>query len=160
MREDRPRTEAGSSGGAGGVAIPDRGVIRLRVRYCECDPMGYVHHASYLPWLEMGRTEILREAGRSYRALEAEGVFLVIVKLDCRFRRPGRYDDLIEVRTTVTGGSRVKIEHAYEVVRVGEGGAAGGGSPDEVLMAASSTLACVDGQGRPRELPEWLVRRR
>jgi len=157
MSDDRKMAGKGSvdSPRGAGVAIPDRGAIRLRVRYCECDPMGYVHHASYLPWLEMGRTEILREAGRSYRALEEAGVFLVIVKLDCRFRRPGRYDDLIEVRTSVTGGSRVKIEHAYEVVRVGEGGVG-----DEVLMAATSTLACVDGQGRPRELPEWLVRRR
>jgi len=157
MSDDRQMAETGSgrTQRGAGAAIPDRGVIRLRVRYCECDPMGYVHHASYLPWLEMGRTEILREAGRSYRALEEAGVFLVIVKLDCRFRRPGRYDDLIEVRTSVTGGSRVKIEHAYEVVRVGEGSAG-----DEVLMAATSTLACVDGQGRPRELPEWLARRR
>lgn len=130
--------------------------MRLRVRYCECDPMGYVHHASYLPWLEMGRTEILRDAGKTYRGLEEEGVFLVIVKLECRFKRPGRYDDLIEVRTRVVGGGRVKIEHEYEVVRVPEGGA---GGAEEVLMTASSTLGCVDGAGKVRELPGWLVRR-
>ncbi len=134
--------------------LADRGTLRLRVRYCECDPMGYVHHASYLPWLEMGRTEILRDAGKTYRGLEEEGVFLVIVKLECRFKRPGRYDDLIEVRTRVVGGGRVKIEHEYEVVRVAE---CAGGDAEEVLMTASSTLGCVDKAGKVRELPGWLV---
>ncbi len=132
--------------------IPTRGTLRLRVRYCECDPMGFVHHASYLPWLEMGRTEILREAGVTYRQLEEAGVFLVIVKLDCRFKRPGRYDDHIEVRTRVVGGSRVKIEHEYDVVRLADAG-------DELLMTAVSTLACIDRAGRVQELPDWLAKR-
>lgn len=133
-------------------AIPSRGTLRLRVRYCECDPMGFVHHASYLPWLEMGRTEILRESGVAYRQLEEAGVFLVIVKLDCRFKKPGRYDDEIEVRTRVVGGSRVKIEHEYDVVRCSDAG-------DELLMTAVSTLACIDRAGRVQELPAWLVRK-
>jgi acyl-CoA thioester hydrolase len=110
--------------------------------------MGYVHHASYFPWLEIGRTELLRDTGVTYRAMEQDGVFLVIVKLEARFRRPGRYDDLIEVRTRITGGSRVKLHHEYEVVRIG--------TAEEVLMKAISTLACVDKDGRPRELPAWL----
>lgn len=146
-------------------AIPTSGTLQVRVRYCECDPMGVVHHAAYIPWLEMGRTELLRDAGVSYAELEAAGVFLVIVKLECSFKRPAYYDDLVEVRSRVVGGSRVKIRHEYEVVRA-EGAAAntGNGSnlkqvrtPGELLMTASTLLACVDQSGRPAAMPDWLV---
>lgn len=150
--------------------VPAAGTHRLRVRYCECDPMGVVHHAAYIPWLEIGRTELLRDAGVSYAQLEAAGVFLVIVKLECSFKRPGYYDDLVEVRTRVVGGSRVKIRHEYEVVRADEpapsaatpapstlGALAQHRTPGELLMTASSLLACVDRSGRPAVMPEWLV---
>lgn len=117
--------------------------------------MNVVHHASYIPWLEIGRTEILRDAGMSYAAMEAAGVFLVIVKLDARYRRPVLYDDLVEVRTTVVGGSRIKIEHEYEVVVVERAG-----KPEDIhAMVGSTTLACVDTAGKPRELPDWLAKR-
>ncbi|MEY5033287.1 MAG: Acyl-CoA thioester hydrolase YbgC, partial [Planctomycetota bacterium] len=62
--------------------------IEVRVRYPECDPMGVVHHAVYPIWFEMGRTEMLRAAGGSYRDMEAAGVFLAVVRLEVRFRRP------------------------------------------------------------------------
>ena len=126
---------------------------RLRVRYCECDPMGVAHHSSYVAWLEIGRTELLRECGVSYADLERAGTFLVIVKLDVRYRRPVRYDDLIEVRTMWRGGSKVKVEHEYQVVVVERGGQ----KCDEIVAGASTTLACVDGEGKVRLLPEWLV---
>ncbi|HVU64573.1 MAG TPA: thioesterase family protein [Phycisphaerales bacterium] len=146
--------------------IPSTGALRFRVRYCECDPMGVVHHGAYIPWLEMGRTELLRDAGVSYAALESAGVFLVIVKLEASYKRPGFYDDLIEVRTRVTGGSRVKILHEYEVVRIESAGghlsSSGitprhGALPGDVLMEGASTLACVDREGRPSAMPDWLI---
>jgi acyl-CoA thioester hydrolase len=77
----------------------------------------------------------------------------VIVRLDVRYRRPIRYDDVVEVRTAWSGGGRVKIEHAYELVVVERDGAA----CDEPAAAAATTLACVDRSGRPRALPAWLV---
>lgn len=117
--------------------------------------MGVAHHASYVPWLEIGRTELLRSTGVSYRTLESHGVFLVIVKLDVRYRRPIRYDDVVEVRTKVVGGSRVKIEHEYELAVVERDGKA----TDEPVAAAYTTLACVDGAGKIRELPAWLASR-
>ncbi len=102
--------------------IKNRGQSRLRVRYCECDPMGVAHHSSYVAWLEIGRTELLRDCGVTYAQMEESGTFLVIVKLDLRYRRPVKYDDLVEVRTHWIGGSRIKIEHSYEVVVVERGG--------------------------------------
>jgi acyl-CoA thioester hydrolase len=137
------------------------GALQLRVRYCECDPMAVAHHASYIPWLEMGRTELLRTSGITYAQLEAAGTLLVIVRLDLRYRRPCRYDDLLEIRSRWVGGSRVKIEHEYEVV-VLEPGAAHPSPPDAPYTAAiaSTTLACVGRDGKLRELPDWLIPQR
>lgn len=139
--------------GAPAHPTPVRGSVRLRVRYCECDPMGVAHHASFIPWLEIGRTELLREGEVSYAQLERAGVFLVVVKLDARYRRRVLYDDVVEVRTKVTAGSRVKIQHSYAVVVVQRNDK----PAEEVAMVAATTLACVDREGRPIQVPEWLV---
>lgn len=118
--------------------------------------MGVAHHAAYIPWLEIGRTELLRDAGVTYAQLEESGVFLVVAKLECRYRRPVYYDDVVEVRTHVVGGGRVKIEHEYEVVLV-ESGRRDASDRTGALLAARSTLACVDAHGKIQTLPEWLV---
>ncbi len=114
--------------------------------------MGVAHHASYVPWLEIGRTEILRDTGATYAQLEQAGVFLVIVKLDVRYRRPIRYDDVVEVRTRVTGTSRVKIEHEYDLVVVERLSK----PVEEPAAAAFTTLACIDKDGKVQQLPDWL----
>jgi acyl-CoA thioester hydrolase len=132
--------------------VPRAGATRLRVRYCECDPMNVAHHAAYVPWLEIGRTELLRSGGVAYAQLERAGVFLVIAKLEAAYRRPVLYDDVVEIRTRVASASRVKVVHAYEVVVVERGG-----EPTQIVAAvAGSTLACVDRDGRVQTLPTWL----
>lgn len=120
--------------------------IEVRVRYPECDPMGFVHHAVYPVWLEMGRTEMLRASGGNYRALEEAGVFLAVVRLELRYRRPARYDDVVRVRTHLLAPGPVKIEHSYEVYR-----------GDELLVEARTTLACLDREGRARPVPASLA---
>lgn len=132
--------------------VPQSGSTQVRVRYCECDSMGVAHHAAYVPWLEIGRTELLRGTGVTYRAMEDEGVFLVIVRLEAKYRRPVRYDDIVEVRTRVTKTSAVKLEHEYDVVVVERDGRA----VEETCATAATTLACVDREGRVRALPAWL----
>jgi acyl-CoA thioester hydrolase len=132
--------------------VPSSGTTRVRVRYCECDSMGVAHHGAYIPWLEIGRTEILRGTGVTYRELESAGVFLVIVRLETRYRRPVKYDDVVEVRTRVTKTSAVKIEHEYDVVVVERDGA----ETEIAAATAATTLACVDREGKVRALPSWL----
>lgn len=142
---------------------PTASSTRIQVRYVECDPMGVAHHSSYLPWMEMGRTELLRSVGESYAALEAAGVFLVVTKVEVRYRRPIRYDDVVEIRTSVTGASKVKLHHAYELALIERGGESPShqGDPsvpiDGVCAVASTEIACVGSDGRPKALPEWLV---
>jgi acyl-CoA thioester hydrolase len=119
--------------------------VTVRVRYAETDRMGLLHHANYLVYFEMARTELLRHRGISYREIEDAGHFLVIVDIDCKFKRPAHYDDLLTVRTTVERVTHVKIVHRYEVFR------------DALLLAEGhSTLACVDRDGKPQALPEML----
>jgi acyl-CoA thioester hydrolase len=121
------------------------GEITIRVRYAETDRMGLLHHANYLVYFEQGRTELLRELGLSYRDLEDQGFLLVLTKVDVHYRRPARYDDLLKLRTTVVRTTMVRIDHKYELLCDGQ-----------LLADANSTLACVDRQGRPQALPEFL----
>jgi acyl-CoA thioester hydrolase len=107
--------------------------------------MGVAHHATYPIWFELGRTEMLRATGGNYRDLEAAGVFLAVVRLEVRYRRPARYDDVLRLVTELTVAGPVKIEHAYRLYR-----------GDELLAEAATTLACLDRDGRARTLPESL----
>src|SRR5829696_4490250 len=119
--------------------------ISIRVRYAETDRMGLLHHANYIVYFEMGRTELLRARGISYRDIEDSGHLLVIVDVGCKFKRPAYYDDLLTLRTTVERVTHVKIVHRYQVFR------------DGLLLAEGhSTLACVDREGKPQALPEAL----
>ena len=119
--------------------------VSVRVRYAETDRMGLLHHANYFVYFEMARTELLRHRGISYREIEDAGHFLVIVDIDCKFKRPAYYDDLLIVRTTVERVTHVKIVHRYEVFKEGL-----------LLAEGHSTLACVDREGKPQALPEML----
>lgn len=149
---------------APGVPVPTSGSTTIRVRYAECDPMRVAHHGSYAHWLEIARTELLRDAGLSYAAMEAAGVFLVVTRLELRYRRPLRYDDVIEIRVNAEAKGAVRLRHAYEVVLVERDGATPDAADkavpaDGVCAIAETELACVDASGRPRALPGWLVGR-
>lgn len=121
------------------------GEIAIRVRYAETDRMGLLHHANYLVYFEQGRTELLRSLGLSYRDLEDQGHLLVLTKCEVRYRRPARYDDLVTLRTTVVRTTAVRIDHRYELF--GDGA---------LLAEGTTTLACVDREGRLQPLPEVL----
>lgn len=121
-------------------------VSKLRVRYAETDQMGVAYHGNYFAWFELGRTDLLRESGYTYRELEAEGVRLPVIETQARFLRPALYDDVLEVRTRLVEMSRVRLTFAYEIAR--DGG--------ELLATATTSHASVDARGRPRRLPESI----
>ena len=121
------------------------GEIQIRVRYAETDRMGLLHHANYLVYFEQARTELLRDVGATYKALEDQGFLLVLTRFEVRYRKPAHYDDLLTIRTSVEKVTFVRIDHRYEVFR-----------DAELLAEASSTLACVDRDGRPQALPDFL----
>lgn len=123
-----------------------QGSIDIRVRYCECDPMGVVHHTVYPVWFEMGRTELLRSTGRTYRDMEEAGLLLAVVRLEVTYKQPARYDDLVQLRTTLARVGAVKVEHSYELWR-----------GEDLLVTGATTLACIDRSGRAKPMPDGLL---
>jgi acyl-CoA thioester hydrolase len=120
-------------------------VTRVRVRYAETDQMGVVYYANYFVWFEVGRTELLRSLGGTYRELEAEGIFLPVIEASCTYSRASRYDDELDIRTTGKLLSPVRMEFQYEVVRLA----------DQVTTATGRTVhAALNTRGRPCRLPE------
>lgn len=119
--------------------------ITFRVRYQEADPMGFLHHASYFTYFEIGRTELLRASGGNYRQMEERGLFVVVVRAECRYHRPARYDDLLRLQTRVVKVTPAKIEHEYLLYR-----------DNQLLATGQVTLAIVDGQGNVQRVPDWL----
>jgi len=118
---------------------------QIRVRYQETDSMGILHHAHYFTYFEIGRTEMLRASGGNYRRMEEEGFYIVVVKAECRYKRPAYYDDLLTLHTDVARITSAKIEHEYRLMRDGE-----------LLAVGRVALACVDRQGSVRRVPQWM----
>jgi acyl-CoA thioester hydrolase len=122
-----------------------RSASPIRVRYSDTDKMGVVYYANYFVWFEVGRTDLLRASGWSYREMESEGFSLPVIEAQCSYRAPARYDDELEVRTTAALVSPVRVQFAYEIVR----------TADQVLLATGSTVhASLDRRGRPSRLSE------
>lgn len=124
---------------------PTRGECHIRVRYAETDRMGLLHHANYLVYFEQARTELLRDVGYTYRDLEDKGFLLVLTKIEVRYKRPAYYDDMLTIATSVERTTGVRIDHRYEVRRGGD-----------LIAEGNTTLACIDREGRPQGLPEFL----
>jgi acyl-CoA thioester hydrolase len=122
---------------------------RVRVRYAETDQMGVVYYANYFVWFEVARTDLLREAGWTYREMEADGFGLPVIEAHCDYRQPARYDDEIEVRTRGTLLSPVRVEFAYDVVRLADGA---------TLASGRTVHAALDRSGRPCRLPDRVRR--
>lgn len=120
--------------------------ITIRVRYSETDAMGFLHHSNFLNYFEMGRTELFRSSGGSYRLMEEGGLYLVVVKINVRYKRPAHYDDELTLRTTLAKATPVKLQHTYQLFR-----------GDELLTEGDSTLACVDGKGQITRIPEKIL---
>ena len=120
-------------------------ISRVRVRYAETDQMGVVYYANYLVWFEIGRTDLLRQNGWSYREMEVDGYSLPVIDAQCTYKAPAKYDDELEVRTKGELLSPVRIKFEYELVRPADG----------TLLADGHTVhAVLDATGRPRRLPE------
>jgi acyl-CoA thioester hydrolase len=118
---------------------------RVRVRYAETDKMGVVYYANYFVWFEVGRTDLLREAGWSYREMETEGYALPVVEAHCQYRQSARYDDELEIRTDGALLSPVRVRFDYQVIRV---------SDARPLASGHTVHASLDPDGKPNRLPD------
>lgn len=121
--------------------------IRVRIRYVECDPMNFLHHSRYLPFLEMARTELLRLSGVSYRELEDRDVLFAVTKVAISYKRPARYDDELEIVCRIVKQTHVRIDHTYEIFNT---------ATKELLSTAETTIACINKKGEVQQIPEFL----
>jgi acyl-CoA thioester hydrolase len=119
------------------------------VRYPEVDRMGVAHHRIHFVWFEIGRTELMREAGLPYAGVEEGGLFLPVVEATCSYRAPARYDEEVRVTTTLEKISPARAVFAYRLERVADG---------RLLATGTTTHAAIDATGRPRRLPPLLRR--
>ncbi len=132
----------------GGVFQGRVHVLPVRIYYEDTDFSGVVYHASYVRFLERGRSDCLRLAGVHHADLWERGEPLAfsIHKLDLEFLRPARIDDLLEVRTLYTKATGARIE-ARQIILRGE----------EEMVRAHVYAACINNEGRPRRLPQDVI---
>lgn len=120
----------------------------VQVRYSETDMMGIVYHGSYLPWLEIGRTELLKAEGIPYRDLEAQGYFLPVLEVGVKYLRSARYDDTVAILTRITEKPGLRINISYELRR-----------GEELIATATTQHVFIDKAGRPVRPPASFATR-
>jgi acyl-CoA thioester hydrolase len=123
---------------------------RVRVRYAETDQMGVAYHAHHFVWFEVGRVELLRQLGFSYRDMEREdGCFIAVAEARCRYTAPVRYDDEVIVRTQLKNVRESVVHFTYQLLR----------AKDSALLAQGETTHIVtDAQMKVVPLPEKYLK--
>lgn len=123
---------------------------RIRARYAETDQMGVVYHSNHFIWFEVGRVELLRQFGFSYKDMEREdGCFIAVVEAECRYRAPVLYDDEVVVRTFLKHVRERVLRFGYELRRAESG---------ELLAEGETTHIIADSKMKPRTLPEKYLK--
>ena len=136
--------------GSSSAKYPAVNETRIRVRYAETDQMGVVYHANHFIWFEVGRVELLRQLGFSYKEMELkDDCFIAVVDARCRYKAPVLYDDEVLVRTHLKNMREKLIHFGYELVRAGTG---------ELLAEGETTHIVADRQMKPRVLPEKYMK--
>lgn len=121
--------------------------IKIRVRYAETDQMGYVYYGNYAAYFEMGRVELIRSIGSSYKKLEDEGIMLPVRDFSIRYIKPALYDDLLTLTTTLTETPSTRIHFTYEIHN----------ETGVLLCKAETTLVFVKKEsGKPVNVPDAL----
>nr|WP_309099432.1 thioesterase family protein [Fredinandcohnia onubensis] len=122
----------------------------VEVRYAETDQMGVVYHANYLVWMELGRTQLIKDLGFSYAAMESDGIISPVIDLQVSYKKPLRYGETALVKTWIEHYDGLRVIYGYEIVRPDE----------EVSVNATSSHVCVKKDSfRPisirKHYPEW-----
>jgi len=120
-------------------------VTEHRVRYSDTDHFGVVYYARYLDWFEAGRTEILRAKGVTYADLEKKGFFAPVVEIKVNYKKPARYDDIVEVETSVENVGNSSVKFNYKVFNK---------LSKELLCEAYTVNVFIDKGMKPVRIPD------
>ena len=107
---------------------------KLRVRYAETDQMGYMYYGNYAQFYEVGRVEMLRSLGMTYRSMEESGIMMPVLDLKCKFIKPALYDEEITVKVVMAKMPSVRIHFAYELFNESQ----------ELINLGETTLVFID----------------
>ncbi len=122
--------------------------IKIRVRYGETDQMGYVYYGNYAEYFEVGRVELLRNLGVSYKSLEESGIMLPVLHMEINFLKPAKYDDLLILETKLVGNPMVKIKFEFKIFS----------ERKELLTTGETTLVFIDmKKNKPTKAPKYLL---
>ncbi len=117
---------------------------RLRVRYAETDQMGVVYHSNHLIWFEVGRVELMRKMGFTYRDMEREdGRFIAVAEAKCRYRAPVYYDEEVVVRTRLKGVRESVMVFSYELLRAENGALLAEGETTHIVTDMNMKVAAL-----------------
>lgn len=120
----------------------------LRVRYAETDPMKYVYYGNYATYFEMGRVELFRTLGMSYKSIEDLGIWLPVSEYKIKYLKPAFYDEELTIHTYVKKKPTVKIEFIYEIYN----------AKNEKITEASTVLFFLDAQNKKVvRCPDFLM---
>jgi acyl-CoA thioester hydrolase len=120
-------------------------VHQIRTRFAETDAMGVIHHSAFVPYLEEARAALLRHEGHPYDLVRAEGIEFPVLEVYVRYRRPLRFDEVVDVAVSVGELTRTTFQVGYLLTVAGE-----------TRATAVTVHGAVDGRGRGRRLPLWL----
>jgi acyl-CoA thioester hydrolase len=119
----------------------------VRVRYGDTDKMGFVYHANYFRWFEIGRSEMFRSIGIPYKSIESKGFFLPLSEMHCKFNGPSQYDDILVVETSIDTRYRAGMKFDYKIFSENN---------DKLLASGYTKHACIDSGGRVVRPPKFL----
>ncbi len=114
---------------------------RLRVRYAETDQMGVVYHSNHFIWFEVGRVELLRQLGFSYRDMERDDNCLIaVVDARCRYRAPAVYDEELIIRTHIKNVRESVVHFGYELRRAADGTLLAEGETTHIVINSNKKI--------------------
>lgn len=113
---------------------------KIRVRYGETDQMGYMYYGNYAELYEVGRVEMLRSLGMTYKSMEDEGIMMPVLEMRCKYIKPALYDEELTIKVILEKMPGVKIHFKYEFFN----------EADTLIHEGETTLAFVDmNRNRP-----------
>lgn len=124
---------------------------KVRVRYIETDQMGIVHHANYVQYYELARTECFEAcSGMSYAAMEAEGVMLPILEIQSKYLKPAYYNEMLTIKSIVKELPSIRLNVEYEIYN----------EANELINIGKTTLVFVKKETRrPCQPPENFMKK-
>ena len=122
--------------------------LELRVRYKETDKMGRVYHSNYFVWLDMARTELLREAGISYKEMEEHGVFFVVAETNCKYKNSLAFDDWVTIESWIRDIKKASVDFAYKIINK---------NTKQLIAEAYTKLAAVSPAGKVVPIPKEIL---